>query len=261
MDLSNDVVIHIKNKEIEYLQFRKLLELGINHAYTVKSKGYNFNRKHNPEWACESFKALCDELNIDYNNLVRPYQRHTNRVECVDKVTDISEDEGIDGVLTDKKGLSLATTNGDCILYLVYDPKRNVIGSIHSGWRGTYERIIEHTIDLMKEKYGSKEEDILIFICPSIRKCHFEVENDVETLFEERFGFLDNINDIILNSDKEGKFYIDTVKLNNTLLIKKGIKEENIYDSNICSVCNKELIGSYRVEGKAFTAAAAIIVL
>ena len=261
MDLSNDVVIHVKNKKIEYLQFRKLLELNINHAYTLKTEGYNFNRKYNPELASKSFEVLCSELNMDYKNLVRPYQRHTDRVECVDNVSDISEEDGIDGVLTDKKGISLATTNGDCILYLVYDPKRNVIGSIHSGWRGTYARIIEKTIDIMKKEYNSNEEDILIFICPSIRKCHFEVESDVKNMFEERFSFLGDLSNIILKSEVEGKYYIDTVGLNNILLMNKGIRKENIYDSNICSVCNKELVGSYRAEGVNFTGATAIICL
>ena len=261
MDLSNDVVIHVKGKKIDYLQFRKLLELGINHAYTLKSRGYSFNRKYNPELASKSFEVLCDELNMDYKKLARPYQRHTDRVECVDNANDILEEDGIDGVLTNKKGISLATTNGDCILYLIYDPKRKVIGSIHSGWRGTYQRIIEKTISIMKEKYNSNPEDILIFICPSIRKCHFEVEDDVKEMFEKRFEFLGDLSKIIMNSKVKGKYYIDTVELNNILLERIGIKKENIYDSKTCSVCNKDLIGSYRVEGLGFTGATAIICL
>ena len=41
-DLSNREVVHIKDEDIEYLQFRKLLEYKdkINHAYTL---GVNWN--------------------------------------------------------------------------------------------------------------------------------------------------------------------------------------------------------------------------
>jgi len=196
---------------------------------------------------------------MDFNNLVRPYQRHTTRVECVENASEISEEDGIDGVLTNKKGLYLATTNGDCILYLIYDPNKKVVGSVHSGWRGTYGRIIEKTVDIMHEKYGSEMEDILVFICPSIRKCHFEVESDVKEMFEERFSFLEELDNIIINSKENEKYYIDTVGLNNILLTNKGIKKENIYDSNLCSVCNKDIIGSYRIEGPGFTGGTAII--
>ena len=39
MDLSNENVIHIKDKDMEYLQFRKLLEYSeIKHLYTLGLK-------------------------------------------------------------------------------------------------------------------------------------------------------------------------------------------------------------------------------
>lgn len=39
----------------------------------------------------------------------------------------------------------------------------------------------------MKKEFDCKPEDIICCICPSIRKCHFEVENDVKSLFEDVF--------------------------------------------------------------------------
>ena len=43
MDLSNDNVIHVKKGQVEYLQFRKLLEYKdiVTHAYTL-GKNVNF---------------------------------------------------------------------------------------------------------------------------------------------------------------------------------------------------------------------------
>jgi hypothetical protein len=40
-----------------------------------------------------------------------------------------------------------------------------------------------------------------------------------------------------------------------------GIKEENIIDSEICSVCNSDIINSYRADGEDFKLSAAIISL
>lgn len=261
MDLSNDNIIHVKGKKLEYIQFRKLNEFGIKHAYTLKNDGINFRINNNRENAKKSYEILCEELEVDYTKLIRPHQTHTDTVKCIECIPSESELEDVDGTLTNEKGYTLATTNADCILYLVYDPIKRVIGSIHSGWRGTHKRIIEKTIDIMQEKYESRVEDIYVFICPSIRECHFEVEKDVKDLFEERFGYLEQINEIILEGNREGKYYIDTVYLNNILLQNKGIKENHIIDSGLCSVCNKNIIGSYRVEGKMYTAGTAVISL
>lgn len=47
--------------------------------------------------------------------------------------------------------------------------------------------------------------------------------------------------------------------INNSLLKMKGIPARNIYDSNICSVCNSDVIHSRRVEGPEYGLCSAII--
>ena len=63
-----------------------------------------------------------------------------------------------------------------------------------------------------------------------------------------------NSKDIIqtkkIYEQKNNKWYIDTILINRLILKNKGLKEENIIDSGICSVCNKEMIHSYRAHGK-----------
>ena len=45
-DLTNDVVIHIKKNNIEYLQFRKLLEYPeLVHCYTLSVNNFDVARK------------------------------------------------------------------------------------------------------------------------------------------------------------------------------------------------------------------------
>ena len=94
-------------------------------------------------------------------------------------------------------------------------------------------------------------------ICPSIRKCHFEVEKDVQTLFENEFK--DFKLDEIIERKSENKWLIDTVKINEEILQKAGLKKENIIDCGICSVCNSDLIHSYRVEKEKYGLSTAII--
>ena len=110
----------------------------------------------------------------------------------------------------------------------------------------------------MKEQYNSKPQDIICCICPSIRKCHFEVDKDVKDLFENEFSDLD-LKEIIENNKEQNKWHIDTVLINKKILKNEGLKEENIIDSGICSVCNSDLIHSFRVEKEGYGLNTALI--
>ncbi len=92
-----------------------------------------------------------------------------------------------DGLITQKKKYSII--NNKCRLYFndVFDPETKTIANIHSGWKGTYRKIAVKTVEKMKKELGVKPENIICCICPSIRKCHFEVREDVMELFEEKF--------------------------------------------------------------------------
>ena len=261
-DLTNSNVIQFNKNGMNYLQFRILNDLGIKHAYSLKTEGINF-RHSGGDLVTErnSYKRLCDAVGLDVSNVTKPKQKHTNKIKRVDKVYLPEEIGEIDGLITNKQNLVLATTNADCILYLLYDRKNNAIANVHSGWKGSYQRIIENAIDEMINEFGTNPKDLIVCICPSIRKCCFEVGLDVRDMFYEKFSFLEDINKFILNGFEENKFYIDTVGINNCLLVQKGIKKENIYDSGICSMCHDDMIHSYRSEGKEFKFATAIISL
>ena len=258
----NRNIILKKQNGIEYIQFRKLLELGIKHAYTLKGKEINF--RSNSEEEKESYKKLFDAIGIDIKTLVKPIQRHTGIVKCINNLIPREKLNDVDGLITDKKGITLATTNADCILFLLYDPVRKVIANVHSGWRGTFQKILEKAIVKMITNYKCNPENIMCFICPSIRKCHFEVEEDVKELCENIYSFTGRTDEFIEKGFfKDGiqRYFIDTVLINKILLKQLGIKDENIIDSEICSVCNSTKISSYRVEGKDFKLATSIISL
>ena len=261
MKVNNEIVVQKKNG-IEYIQFKKLQGYGIKHAYSLKGEGINF--RSNSKEEASSYSKLYDAVGLDVSTLVKPLQKHTGNVKCIDRVFKKSELENTDGLITDKKNITLTSTNADCILMMLFDPHRRVIANVHSGWKGTFQKIIEKAALRMIINYKCMPEDIECYICPSIRKCHFEVEEDVKELCENIFSFIPNKENFIFKGKiKEGiqRYYIDTVYINKYLLKKLGIKEENIIDSGICSVCESEKVHSYRVEGKNFKLATAIISL
>ena len=281
MDLSNENVVHIKGKQIEYLQFKKLLEYPeIKYAYVIGlDKNFEFypSDENKNNITKNNFKKICAELNLDYNNLVNVKQNHTDNIQIITKKInkdkpDFNLYENTDGLITSKKNIILSTKNADCILLVFYDPIKKVIANVHSGWRGTLQRISVKAVEKMQKEYDCNPKDIICCMSPSIGKDHFEVDEDVYKMFFEEFKDLlntensDNLNTLnktlnlsisnntnlsesILEKNVD-KWHIDTVLINRKILLQKGLKEENIVDSGICSVCNKDIIHSYRAHGE-----------
>ncbi len=272
MDLSNKNVLHIKKNGIEYLQFRKLLEYKdiINHAYSLGiDKNYRTS-KGDYYKALQDYKNLCDAIGVSVTNLVKTNQEHTDVVKVVTQKFNLNEPDfnldqyrKTDGLITNQKNLILAATNADCILLLFFDPVKKVIANIHSGWRGTLQRISVKTVIKMQKEFDCKPEDIICCILPSIRKCHFEVEKEVKNEFLKEFQDISQEQNYywIEETVQNKKWNIDTVEINKILLQRQGLKEENIIDSGICSVCNSDLIHSYRVEKEGYGLNTAIIEL
>ena len=278
MDLSNENVIHVEKEGIQYLQFRKLLKYSdiITHGYSLgidkNFRTARANKQKLPEQeekkAIKDYENLGKCIDIKLNKMVKPNQAHTDKIQIVEKHILKNEPDfnlevydKTDGLITNKKDIALATTNADCILLLFFDPVNKVIANVHSGWRGTIQRISVKTVQKMVNKFNCKPENIICCICPSIRKCHFEVENDVKEIFEKEFKDLkiEQNNDIMEKQKDKEKWNIDTVLINKILLKQEGLKQENIIDSGICSVCNSDLIHSYRVERQGYGLATALI--
>lgn len=273
MELSNEAMIHKRKGSVEYLQFRKLLEYEdiIEHAYTLIPDNMDFRVGNLSipgrfERNVLNYKKFCDELGMDYTRLVRPIITHSDNVKIIDEKENDDRPDfkmntllHVDGLITDKKNLALVATNADCNIFIFFDPVKKVIANVHSGWRGTLKRIGKNAVNEMITKKGCDPKDIICAICPSIRKCHFEVSEDVKVLFEQEFSDLGDLSNIIFRAETQGKYYIDTVLINKIIFERLGLKKENIIDSNICSVCNNKLVHSYRVEGKDFGVNAGII--
>ncbi len=277
-NLSNENVIHITKGGIQYLQFRKLLEYNkiITHAYSL---GLNLNfrtakmdkeklLKNELNEVIQSYKNICNSIGEDYTNVVKTNQEHTDNIQTINKkinkrFLDINLEsyKNTDGLITNRPNVLLSTTNADCILMMFFDPVTKTIANIHSGWRGTLKRISVKTVEKMKKEFKCNPKDIICCICPSIRKCHFEVDSDVKEMFEIEFQDIERFNKIVVKQKIQKKWNIDTVLINKIILEQTGLKLENIIDSGICSVCNSDLIHSYRVEKEGYGLATAIITL
>lgn len=254
-DLSNENIVHVKHGNIEYIQFKKLLEYSniLTHCFTLKPldfAGFD-NYEKNKEKVEDSYQKICNELNIKYSNICRPKQTHTDIVKEIadgDEGIYINKFDDVDGLVTDKRDKALIFCFADCTPLLFFDPIKEVIANVHSGWKGTVQMIGKNAVEKMIKNYGCNPKDIICCIGPTIRKCHFEVQDDVKDIFYNAFKNIIDINKYITKIKE--KYYIDTVEINKQILLKLGLINENIIDSKICTVCDENQIHSYRAHGE-----------
>ena len=248
-DLSNKNIIHVKDENIEYIQFKKLLEYKeVKHAITLKP--YDFcgivNYEKTKDMVNKNYKNLCISLGLDENKMIRAKQTHTDNIKIVSKneIGIFPENlDDVDGLITDEKNLVLSLVFADCIPLIFYDPIKKVISNVHSGWKGTTKKIGGKAANIMIECFGCNPKDIICCIGPSIGKCHFEVEENVFNIFKQKFQDIDLMKYVVQNNEK---FYIDTVGINRLVLEKNGLLPENIIQSDICTVCNSKYTHSFR---------------
>lgn len=257
-DLTNDIIVHKNINGTEFIQFRRLLEFpNLKHCYTLRKNGINVQVKGGDKTELlESYKKVLDSLNKDktftISKIVKPHQTHTDKVEVVNSTSDTFEN--VDGVITNKENILLCTLSADCTSLFFYDDEKKVIGDVHSGWRGTLQKIGKKAVEKMISEYDCKPENIICCISPCIKKCHFEVEEDVMQMFKNEFDYTGRIDEIIEKgkvADGIQKYNIDTTLINKIILAEVGLQESNIIDSNICTVCDSDLFHSFRADGDA----------
>jgi len=134
-----------------------LSKLWISDDKWYMAKGENINFRSGSEEAVECYKKLFKAVGLDVNTLMKPEQKHTANIKCLDRIVEKDKLLVTDGLITDKKGITLTTTNADCILILFYDPVKKVIANVHSGWKGTFKKIAEKTVIKMIPDFFIKD--------------------------------------------------------------------------------------------------------
>lgn len=261
------------NGKIKVMLFNKMMEFKDKVKLGVSLKIYDNNFKVYQNGVpiykeCndgkKKYQLMADAMDINVSDILIPRQMHTDNILEIYSIEDETT-EPVDGFITNVSNIPIATTFADCIPLFFYDPIQNVIANIHSGWKGTVNKIGQKAIEKLKKDYGSKAENIICLIGPCIRKDHFLVNEDVKSIFESTFKDLSKKAEVIIETDKSneiGKQYaIDTVLINKLIFKEMGIQEKNIIDSEICTVCESDKFHSFRVEGSNYELNTGIMML
>lgn len=198
----------------------------------------------------ENYRIFAKAIGTTRDNFVISDQQHTVNVRAVsvsDRGKGLSKAkdyEAIDGFVTDEKEVALCLLYADCVPVYLYDPDHKAIGLVHSGWKGTAGQISAKATELMKEKYGSRPEDMISVIAPSICRDCYEVSEDLLDAFSKSYS-ANELNEIF-TSKGEGKYMLDLWLASRIVLRNAGLSDENIHTTDMCTCCNSHLLFSHR---------------
>lgn len=245
---------------MEYLTFPAFEQTGaVTHLVSTRLGGVstgdcaslNFSYLRDTDKAAvdENFRRMAEVFGTTPDAFVCSDQTHMTNVRLVIKqdqgkgVTRQRDYSNIDGLVTDVPGLILSTFYADCVPLLFLDPVRRAIGCSHSGWRGTVGQMGKATVEAMKNYFGSRPEDILAAIGPSICRDCYEVGEEVADAFRTLFG---EETSEVLAEKENGKYLLDLWKANEKVLLSAGILKEHLSVTDICTCCNPEYLFSHR---------------
>ena len=224
------------------------------------SLNLSFDRGDREEAVRENFRRIGEAIGVRCEDMVLSRQTHTTNVRVV---TEDDRGKGIvrerdytdvDGLVTDVPGICLVTSYADCVPLYFVDPVKKAIGLSHSGWRGTAQGMGARMAEAMEKAFGSRPEDLLAGIGPSICRDCYEVSEDVAEAFRmlfsgEGFRKVPIGTEQVLYEKGDGKYQLDLWKANEAVLLSAGIRPEHISMTDVCTCCNPELLFSHRASG------------
>ena len=256
-----------------YYTAQVLHRKGVTHGFSSRLGGVsqgalsslNLGRSRNDNPLCvrENHRLFQRALGVRSPRVCMCQQVHSDTVRVVtedDALSDLYDPIGYDadGIVTNRRGISLMIFYADCIPILLYDPVCQVIGAVHAGWRGTALGIVERAVAQMASNFGSQPKNILAAIGPGIGPCCFETHDDVpeamvEALGPEAMPFLVPL--------PEGKFQVDLKGINRHRLLRSGLSSDHVSVCDVCTACNTDIFWSHRKLGEARGNQAALIQL
>ena len=256
----------VERSGVPFLVFPRLEETGVAvHGFSTRQGGISrgiyqsmnlsFKRGDEEAYVRENYARLARAVGFSCENIVCSDQTHTTNIRTV---TEKDRGKGfikpkdykdVDGLVTNVPGLVLTTFYADCVPLFLVDPIRRAIGLSHSGWRGTVGKIGKRTVEVMKEQYGTKPEDLIAAIGPSICQDCYEVSEDVIDAF--RGAFEEQYWKELFYETSGGKYQLNLRRANERIFQEAGLKPEQIVTSSWCTCCNPKLLFSHRAtQGK-----------
>ncbi len=195
----------------------------------------------------ENREKYFNQLGLNSESVAYQKQVHADGVSFITEGGDCGKG---DAMITDKKNLGLAISSADCCAIFIYDPVKELIAGVHSGWRGTKLKILLKVLQQLSNEFDSSPGDMICYLSPSVSQQNYRVGPIVAEQF-----------DLNYLQEKNGMFYLNISKINFDILLDYGVYPHNIQTSNLCTYEYASILHSYRRDEKQSGRALGIIAM
>ena len=187
----------------------------------------------------KNLELVSREVGCKKESLITLNQKHSNHVIFFENEKSIKNKLSGDAIVTKIKNVAIGILAADCAPILLYEPKKKIIGCIHSGWKGAFNGVVKNTVKKFKE-LNSDLNELIAVIGPCIKKESYEVKID----FYNRFTNQNPRNKYFFEKTNDNKFFFDLRAFINDEISNLGIK--NVENIDIDTFSKRDFFYSYR---------------
>ena len=217
------------------------LERYAHHFFTTGSLRL---REDDREW--DAVSALAGVRRGDLRLLRQVHGRTVVAVESEDGAG--STPPEADAAIARTRAVALVVRVADCAPILLADRVTGAVAAVHAGWRSTMQRIVEATITSMHVKYGTRPDDLVAAIGPSLGQCCGEMGDEVLDAFRTA-GHDDESIEQWFDRQAGRRPHFDLWRANRVQLERSGVPSDAIYISGLCTRTHSDHFHSYRAAG------------
>ena len=242
----------LTHRGLAYYQFEALQAYGVIHGVFTRLGGVSEGCWASLNMSCstgdaadavyENRRRALDALGLRPERTCTTWMVHGSRVRVVypdDWRTPAANEMRADALVTQARGVALTLRFADCLPVMFYDPHRSVIGLAHAGWRGLVAGILLETVRAMQHIFGSRPQDVIAAIGPSIGPQRFEVGADVAAQIQHAVGAS------VVRAEAD-RLYVDLWRAAQAQLAALGVGY--IEFAGICTASNTREWFSHRAE-------------
>ena len=230
-----------------------LRRMRIPHAFTTRQGGrstgpfasLNLGRgvDDDPVAVRANRQAVAQALALDPRRHVEADQVHGAVVAVVGAADAGRSVAEADGLVAVEPGTVLAVHAADCVPILLADPRTGAVAAVHAGWRGTAAGIASEAVTVMVDRFGTRPEDVLAAIGPSIGPCHYEVDEPVLERLRHWPWWK-----AVTTPNARGRWQLDLRAANRRQLVDAGVLPERTEVLDLCTYHHPDLFYSHRRE-------------
>jgi len=230
--------------------------LGVRHGFNLRAGGastaapyasFNLGRAvgDDPAHVDENHRRFARALGFEHGALHEVSQVHGGVALAIERAADprAFRQREADALVAPTGGVAAGVRIADCAPVLLFDTDSGAAAAIHAGWRGTVAGVVEAACALLLGTGSGRAPALRAAIFPHIRRCCFEVGDDVAA--ELRAASPDP--DVVDRS--RARPHVDLAAILVAKLDALGIAREHVDDVAGCTRCEPERFFSYRRGG------------